>query len=450
MTFASRLPALKPRTIAAIATLTFGVPIGIYVWQLQTQDSPYAYPYLQLAKQTNTQATLDREVNFYQQRVRERPNDGLERASLAGAYLKLARASGDTRWYLLAEQSAKESLAKLPFNNDAATLILARVAEAKHDFRTAIRLAQQVLQERANNLEARSLLVTSYLAQGKVSEAGQLSKQLVSESPSLGSFLLQTLVDIATGNDEAALQHFQAAIAAEEPGELGSSARIRTALAQFYVDRGQLKQAQQLYQETLKILPQYPPALIGLAKVNARQGQYRQAEQRYQEVLSYVELANVFDHVALAGLAEVAALKGERQAAERLWQQSETFLRRHQDLTSFGHRRELAQLLLARGEAKDVAEAGSLMQQELKVRRDAETLDTMAWVLTRSNRWQEAREVMRSTLQSGKRSAKFYYRAAAIEQQLGNSEAAQGYLQMAQAIDSTLNSSQLQLLGITQ
>jgi tetratricopeptide (TPR) repeat protein len=449
MTFASRISALKPITIAAAITL-IGVPIGIYAAQLQNQENPYPYPYLQLAKQTNTQAEIDREVSFYQQRVRERPQDGLERAALAEAYLKLARASGDTRWYLLAEQAAQESLAKLPFSNDGATLILARVAEAKHDFQTAIRLSQQVLQEHPHNSEARSLLITSYLAQGNVAEAGQLSSQLVTESPGMGSYLLQMLVDIATGQDAETLKHFQAAIAVEEPGELGSSARIRTALAQFYAERGQLNQAKQLYQETLKILPQYPPALIGLAKANARQGQYQAAERHYQEILSYVDLANVFDHTALVGLAEVAALQGDDAKAERLWQQSETFLHGHQDLSSFGHRRELAQLLLARGKEKDVAEAVRLMQTELQIRRDADTLDTMAWAYTRAGRWQDAREIMQAALKQGRRSAKFYYRAALIEQQSGQTKAAQGYLETAEAIDPTLTSAQLKLLGISQ
>ncbi len=448
MTLASKFPRFKPRTIAAIAALTLGIPLSIHLWQSQHRATRYAYPYLHLAKQTNTQASLDREIAFYQQRVRERPNDGLERAALANAYLKFARASGDTRWYLLAEQSAQESLAKLPFNNTAATLTVARVAEAKHDFRTAIQLAQQVLQEQSSNLEARSLLITSYLAQGKTLEASKLSNQLMTDSPSLGSFLLQTLVDIATGNDADALKHFEAAIATEEPSELGSSARIRTALAQFHAERGQLEPAQQLYQETLKILPQYPPALIGLAKVNARQGQYQEAERLYQQVLSHLELANVFDHAARTGLAEVAALKGDRTEAEKQWQQAERFLRQHQDLSSFGHRRELAQLLLSQG--KDVAEALRLMQQDLKIRQDADTLDTMAWALTRSGRWQEARQFTQSALKQGKRSAKFYYRAAFIEQQLGQINTAQSYLQTAKSIDRTLNPNQLQLLGISQ
>jgi hypothetical protein len=44
----------------------------------------------------------------------------------------------------------------------------------------------------------------------------------------------------------------------------------------------------------------------------------------------------------------------------------------------FGHRRDLASLLLEKGRSQDVAEALALMQEEVKIRRDAVTLDTLA------------------------------------------------------------------------
>ncbi len=60
---------------------------------------------------------LEQEVTFYQKRIRQSPQDGLNQALLATVYLKLARATGDSNWYLLAEQAAQQSFNNLPFNN---------------------------------------------------------------------------------------------------------------------------------------------------------------------------------------------------------------------------------------------------------------------------------------------------------------------------------------------
>ncbi|MEM8752823.1 MAG: tetratricopeptide repeat protein, partial [Pseudomonadota bacterium] len=137
-------------------------------------------------RQTVTQS-LNQEIAFYRDRIQQSPSDGLDRAALAQTYLKMARATGQSHWYLLAEQSARQSLTNLPINNSGATLALAHLAEAKHDFTQSIALAQDVLELSPNNEDAQALLVTAYLAQGETAKAHQIAKQLVDQLPTLGS-----------------------------------------------------------------------------------------------------------------------------------------------------------------------------------------------------------------------------------------------------------------------
>lgn len=294
-------------------------------------------------------------------------------------------------------------------------------------------------------------MVTAHLGKGKIAEAAIAAEQLVDTVPTLGTYTLRALARIAQGQETEALQDFERALAAEEPEEAGSSAWTRTLMGRFYASRGELKKAEQLYQEALRILPRYPLALTQSAQLKTRLGQYRAAEKLYNQVFIAQDYPNVWDHVALQGMAQTAALRSDPQQAETLWQQAEDLFRQHQDLSTFGHRRELARLLLARGRDRDLPEALALMEADLQVRRDVDTLDTYAWVLTRLGRWPAAQEILReaiTTNHAGPQQAIIFYRAGRVEQQLGNDQQAEAYFLRAPTIDSTFNERDQQIWGL--
>ena len=80
----------------------------------------------------------------------------------------------------MAEQAAQRSIADLPFDNKDGLLVLARIAEAKHDFATALPLAKQV---GSDNEDAIALQVTSHLAMGKVSKANAAAAPSQNKTP---------------------------------------------------------------------------------------------------------------------------------------------------------------------------------------------------------------------------------------------------------------------------
>lgn len=423
--------------------ILLSVPAGLILLKVEAgRETPYHYRFSRSAQGTITLA-LGKEMAFYQERIRRHPEDGLDRASLASAYLKMARATGDVSWYLLAEQSAQQSLAKLPFHNDGAVLALARVAQARHDFAEAIRLAEQV----SGKEDALSLMVTAKLAMGKVDEASVAADALVNRYPALGSLTLMALVKVAQGKDDAAMQNFQQALAAEEPGETGGSIWARTLLGRLYYKRGQLKNARELYQEALRVLPQYPPALLNLAELEVRLGDYQAAERHYSQVfLTSMRSPTVYDHVVMRGMARVKELSGDKSGALEWRDKAEARLR--QDLNTFGHRRELARLLLEQGGSKNIAEALTLMQMEVRVRRDAETLDTLALALSRLGRWTEAKAAMQEALRSGIRDPGLFYRAGVIEQALLNKPQALAFFRLVQETDPSFDPQAQRALGL--
>ncbi|NJM57922.1 MAG: hypothetical protein HC857_11510 [Synechococcales cyanobacterium RU_4_20] len=181
----------------------------------------------------------------------------------------------------------------------------------------------------------------------------------------------------------------------------------------------------------------------------------------YSQVFTAGELATVVDHTALAGLAELAQLQGDRPKAKALWDEAEKRLRAHPDLEGFGHRRELAQILLARGDRADLPEALDLMRREAQVRRDAQTLDTLAWALletaihsgtidsgvtdsgvadsgvtdsqvTGTQNLQAAAAIAQEALQQNPNNAQLLYRAGLISQQLGQAPTAPEFKQQSQ------------------
>jgi tetratricopeptide (TPR) repeat protein len=158
------------RTLNYLAFLILGIAVCIgFFWmvmQSQSNTTLLPYPY-KTTSADEALRKLESDIAFYQERSNLSPDDGLELASLAGAYLKKARVSGWANWYLLSEQAAKRSLSNLSTFNNGAILVLAEIAEARHDFKEAMRLANQVLEYQPGNEGASSILITANLAQGR-------------------------------------------------------------------------------------------------------------------------------------------------------------------------------------------------------------------------------------------------------------------------------------------
>ncbi len=398
--------------------------------------SLYAYPF-SLSLKGDNQQTVESAIASFQGRVQQHPADGLDRAALAGAYLKMARVTGAANWYLLAEQEARQSLANLPFNNDGAVMVLAEIAQAKHEFAEAVRLAEQI-----SGAKSLTVVVTSKLAMGQLAEAETAANAMVNFVPSLGSLSFRGLTRMARGDHEGALRDFQQAIAAEDPSEQRGSAQVRTFLGRLYAEQGKTEQAEQLYREALEIVPGYPLALLHLAQLETRLGHYRAAKHDYSQLSASV----VQQGVALQGIARINSLQG--RATEAKWQEAETVLRQQIDQNALGHRRDLAHLLLERGRDRDVSEVIALMQTETQNRRDAETLDILAWALSRADRWQEAQIAIHEALEGGVQNAGIFYRAAEIETALNNPAQAEKYIRSAQTLDPTFDQQIRQRLGL--
>ncbi|AFY40669.1 Tetratricopeptide TPR_1 repeat-containing protein [[Leptolyngbya] sp. PCC 7376] len=419
----SSLSIFKNKSVTRNTLLGFAL-LGLLpaIWVtapiLRTKLTPaaQAYPY-QFSPSERTQESLTAEIATLHARIRRNPQDGLDLASLAGAYLKLARITGEDRWYQMAEMSAQQSLENLPFSNNGALVALAKVAEARHDFAEATRLAEQ-----ASGGEAIAIIVTAHLATGKIIEANTMADKLVAFSPSMASLTLRALARQAEGDLTGAQLDFEQAIAVEQPSEARGSALARTLLGKLYADQGQYQSAESLYQEALAIVPDYPQALLNLGELEYKQENYRAAQKFYEQVS---------DPLALLALAKVKRAQGQEEAARIQWAEAEIILRDKVKANPLDHGRELAELLLERGDDMDRLEAIALMEAEVKHRRNAETLNTFAWSLAEAGRWQEADAIIGEAIAQGIQNAEIFDRAGRLAQALGETTQAESYFRQA-------------------
>jgi tetratricopeptide (TPR) repeat protein len=425
-------------TAVPIAIISAGIGFTL----LQNRSSLpeiYQYKYAQSLEhraETRTKAYA-REIAFLQERVNRNPNDGLDLAGLAGAYIAKARVSGQNAWYVLAEQAAERSLAALPLEigNAGAQLALAEVAQAQHDFTRALELIEAVTRTQPRNASALALRSSIQLAQGNLEAAQHDVEPLVKALPNQSNLNLRAVIFETQGKLEAAKKDFTHALEIEEADDAFGSARTRTLFARFSARHGQPELAQGLLEEALRIAPGYPLALMQLADLKYRQDQYEPARATYNELLSASKGSpSTFDHAAILGLARIAQATNSSDI-NQLWNDAVNVLRKEVTGGAFGHRRELARVLLERGNPLDVNEALKQAKLELNVRHDWETLNVLAWAQQRAGFLQEARTTIQKALAVGVLDAELEYRAGQIEQSLGNPEQAKKHFTATEKIN---------------
>ncbi len=372
------LPALAVVAATLLVTRAFGAErIGGRVAPYRLRVSPVPAP--------------DVEISFYTDRL-TRAESALDRAALAGACLA-------KRKFGLAEEHARRSLENLPFCNVAARGVLARVAEARHDFRGAVEQANAILKEKPRSFDALSILVTSNLGLGRVDEAARAADELVDRLPCVTSYKLRAQAAFARGKEREAIHNLKRAFSVEDVGEIEASARARVLLGRIHLWAGRIDDARDVLSEAARIAPENAAALSHLGDVHALRGDRIAAERCFTDAYKF------------SGEPwHLAKKQGCREAAIEM-------LREELAKSAFGHRRQLAELLLDAGRK---TESLAFMNDEVKLRRDWETLALHARALTANGRPREARVTLREALRSGIEIPSLHRLAADIERALGD------------------------------
>jgi len=372
----------------------------------------------------------DHLIQFYQARVARDPDDFLSYNKLGTAYIQKARDAGDVTYYGLAEKALRRSLALVSQGPAAgtATMWLAVVEYARHQFKDALATAERALALGSGELSPHAVIGDAYLELGEYDKAGQAYAKMLELSGPLHPHSRLAYLKLLTGDPEAAIAHMRRAVAAAQTGAPGENvAWTHAQLGDLLFQVGDLAGAEKAYQAALARHPGYHRALAGLGGVRAARQRYGDAIELYRKAIAVVPLPEY-----AAALGDVYTKAGRVSDARQQYDLVE-FIGRLNALNKTIYNRELA-LFYADHDMKP-AEALALAERELQARRDIYTYDVLAWALYRNGRAREAAAAMAEALKLGTRDARLYFHAGMIHMALGDAEQARDYLARALAVN---------------
>ncbi|HYW37017.1 MAG TPA: tetratricopeptide repeat protein [Terriglobales bacterium] len=377
----------------------------------------------------------DKQTQTLQDRVKEAPGDYAGYDGLGSAFLQKARETGDIAYYGLAEQTLKKALALAPQDFRAADPLvhLALVYMGEHRFSDALAYAQKAIGTGSGNLAAFAIEGDAYTDMGDYDEAATSYNIVQSLGRAISSPLaLAYLSDsrmgylcYLRGDSAEAIRLMKSAIAAalqtNVPRE--NLAWLYFELGERYFQIGDLRNADLSYQSGITADPNHYRSLAGLAKVRAAQGKLEESIQLYQRSIAIIPFP-----VYVAELGDVYKKAGRVDQAQQQY-----------DLVEYiGHLSKLNQVLANRELALFYADQGikllealELARKELEVRHDIYTWDTLAWVLYRNGRFQEAAEAINKGLGLHTNDSLLLFHAGMIYHSLAKDSDAEDFLSRA-------------------
>ncbi|BCJ70752.1 hypothetical protein CS0771_02960 [Catellatospora sp. IY07-71] len=379
---------------------------------------------------------LVRSIEQAQRRLREVPGDWRTWAELGSAYVEQARITGDPGYYPRAEGALHESLRLRPASpagadgsehgdsenggsrdggkggvggNDLALVGLGALANARHDFGQAERLARQAIWINAYSADAHGVLADALTQLGRPAEATEAVQAMLDLRPGLPA-LSRAAYDLEQHGriDEARELWTTALAAAVAPADL---AFVRQQLGDLAWHAGDLPAARTEYQAGLAARADCLPLRHGMARVDAAEGRTEQALAAYAELAAASPTPSL-----LVEHAELLRSLGRAAEADAQLALAGAAL----DLLAAGGGADdlaAAELALARG---DHAGAVRLAGAEWARRRHTDVADTFAWALYQAGRPAEALQYARAAAALGARSAPYAYHLGMIELALGD------------------------------
>ncbi len=370
----------------------------------------------------------ERSISMFEQRARRMPGDHRNLVVLGRLHLRLAKESGNHRLNHQAEAALRKALRIKP-DDPSATTCLAQALSAQHRFAEAQQLADALLQQDADNIEALAVAGDTRLQLGLYDEARARYRQLVDLRG--GPAVLARLAELEeiTGNSEQAEaslrlahQRIQDADATDD-----SLAWYELRLGEFLLRNGQPKVAATHFREALLLKDEYEPAVfrLGLAE----------AAMRNHELATSILQTTADLHTnpsAWAALGDIHHINGRDDEAEHCYVKAEAIFEL-QAKASTAHSRTAALFYADRHRSPE--RAMKLIQMDLRSRQSVESLDALAWVQFRSGDEETATQTIQKALKYQTRSAILHYHAGMIFESAGEPERAATHFETALAVN---------------
>lgn len=355
---------------------------------------------------TSENTAVDKMIQAAEAAARRNPAKSDLWVTLGDAWVRKARESQDPGFYLHADACANIALGIAPDHKGALDL-RAMVLLNQHRFEEARELSQQILSKRPDDPMAYGNLSDALLELGRFDEAARAAQTMVDLKPNLPSYARAAHFRWLAGDIASAKQFYAAAAdAGADQRDPEPRAWVLVQAALVFWNEGDDEGADAGFDLALKGMPEYPPALVGKARIALDRG-------RAAEAASLAQRA--YDQ---APHAETAWLLGDALEAQGKNVEAQTWYAKVEKDGKRGDARTLS--LFWSTKNVHAKEALDLAENEAKTRGDIQMHDTLAWALYRNGRIEDAMKESDLALAHGTRDARMMAHAKEIRHALAS------------------------------
>lgn len=326
---------------------------------------------------------------------------------LALALTQRARETADPKFYVLAEEAVRKSLALAPGNFEALK-VRTWTLLGRHRFAEAHEAATALNTKVPDDLMVYGMLTDANIELGRYDDAEVSAQWMLDLRPGNIPALTRTAyLRELFGDIEGALELMRSAFTRMPYQETEDRAWVLTQIAHLELVRSRPAEAERAANQALDLFPDYHYALGTLAEVRTAQKRFAEAadlQRRRYDVAPHPE--NLFE------LAEAEARAGRTADAARSYKAFEAGAEAEMHNDDNANRELIAYYA---GAGKQPAEALALAEREIARRGDVYTREAYAWALFKNGKRADARREIAKVLAVGVQHPRVLARAAAIE-----------------------------------
>ncbi|MEV4561585.1 tetratricopeptide repeat protein [Kitasatospora sp. NPDC049285] len=353
---------------------------------------------------------LAADIRGLQEHLKATPGDALAMASLGLAYVQQARITADPSSYPKAQEVLDRSLAADPQENFTAMAGLAALADARHDFTTALDWSRKAIAVNPDNSTLYGTLADACTQLGRYSEAFDAVQRMVDLKPGTPSLARVSYTWELRGDTAAATSNMQRAL--DDANTAADRAFALYHLSLLALDTGDPKTALARAESGMRTAPGTASLLEAKGRAEAALGESAAAVTDLQRATAQVPQPEY-----VLELGELLQSLGRTDEA----QQQYLVLRGEQKLLTDNGVALDADAALFEADHGDPHTAVTLAEQGLRTRPFLDTHDAYAWALHAAGRDTEALEQSDQALALGTRNALFHYHRGMILRTLGRS-----------------------------
>lgn len=370
--------------------------------------------------------------------LQQDPNDMNASIRLAALYIQEARETGNYMYYDQAAMKYVNNILKADPANFNALVYRSLILLSQHHFAEGLAAAQKAQKVNPYNAYVYGLMVDGYVEMGQYDSAVANADRMVSIRPDLTSYSRVSYLREIFGNYKSAIDAMK--MAAEAGGQGDEHTEwTRVQLGNLYEKTGDYKTAENLYNMSLSMRPDYPYALAGLARVAVSQNDYKKAITYYEKADSLIT-----DNSVKEELVDLYRTTGQNKKADDVANKVIENLTKDSQAgdkdANIGHYadRELAYAYLKVNNPDKALEHAML---EYNRRPDnIDVNETVAWVYYNKGEYAKAVPYIKAALKTHSKNPVLLSRAGLIFYKSGEKELAKSMLQEAAVSNSYIGS----------